>query len=110
MRALCLLLLFASILSGSNPVGYRQFTLEDDRRPAASIGATGQVRKITVSLWYPAREARHTRTWFSYFRDEAHLRDLLPPGAPLVRIRAALLAHTSLATATHQRCSPGTSS
>lgn len=99
MRALGLLLLFISILSGSNPVGYRQFTLEDATRPAASIASSRQARRIPVSLWYPAQAAKKTRTWYSYFRGEAQLSDSLPPDAPLARIRAALQARQSLAAA-----------
>jgi hypothetical protein len=97
MRALTLLLLSFSTLSGSNPVGYRQFTLLDAGRPAASITASSQSRKVAVSLWYPARQTRHKRTWLSYFQDEAQLRESLPPSAPLARIQAALQARPSLA-------------
>lgn len=97
MRALGLLILFAFVLSGSNPVGYRQFTLEDASRPAASIASSSQARRVAISLWYPAKAAQKTRTWYTYFRGEAQLRDSLPPGAPLARIQAALQTRQSLA-------------
>lgn len=97
MRALSLLPLLAFSLNGSNPVGYRQFTLQDPSRPPATLSPSTESRQLAISLWYPSHPARRNLSWFSYFPNEAQLRDSLPTTAPLAQIAAALKARLSIA-------------